>query len=151
MAADSPNLPTSWLTAWHTCCFEAATRSHPTNSEPPVWGQQKGVTLTCSDFPVFDRCAKGIFPKGIWECTRFPLLRWEKGSETPSCDGEKGLRLPRSSCSDLGNEGVLDPLRESQTLLPTVKGKTPDIPNLLSENPLSATHEFSSEHHFKPL
>ena len=30
------------------------------------------------------RCAKGIFAKGIWGCTRFPLLRWEQGSETPS-------------------------------------------------------------------
>ena len=52
-----------------------------------------------------------------------------KGSETPSCDGEKGLRLPRSSCSDLGNEGVSDPFphrkRESQTLFPTAKGKKP--------------------------
>ena len=63
--------------------------------------------------------AKGIFDKGIWGCTRFPLLRWEKGSETPFCDGETGLRLPRSSCSDLGNEGVSDPFphrkREFQT------------------------------------
>ena len=74
------------------------------------------------------RCAKGIFAKGILGCTRFPLLRWAKGSETPSC----GLRLPRSSCSDLENEGVSDPFpyrkRESQTLFPTAKGKTPYIP-----------------------
>ena len=54
------------------------------------------------------RCAKGFVAKGIWGCTGFPFLRWEKGSETPSCNGEKGLRLPRSSCSDLGNEGVSD-------------------------------------------
>ena len=40
------------------------------------------------------RCAKGIFAKGILGRTGFSLLRWEKGSETPSCDGEKGLRLP---------------------------------------------------------
>ena len=49
------------------------------------------------------------------------LLRWEKG-----------LRLPRSSCSDLGNEGVSDPVshrkRQSQTLFPTAKGKTPYLP-----------------------
>ena len=55
------------------------------------------------------RCAKGIFAKGMWECTGFSLLRWEKGSEAPSCDGEKGLSLPRSSCSDLGNKGGSDP------------------------------------------
>ena len=52
---------------------------------------------------------KGIFAKGLLGCTGFSLLRWEKGSETPSCGGEKGLRLPLSSCSDLGNEGVSDP------------------------------------------
>ena len=78
------------------------------------------------------RCAKGICAKGFWGCTRFSLLRWENGSETPSCDGKKGLRLPRSSCSDLGNEGVSDPFphrkRESQTLFPTAKGKTSYIP-----------------------
>ena len=33
------------------------------------------------------RCAKGIFAKGILGRTGFPLLQWEKGSETPSCDG----------------------------------------------------------------
>ena len=78
------------------------------------------------------RCAKGFLAKGIWGCTGFPLLRWEKGSETPPCGGEKGLRLPRSSCSDLGNEGVSDPFphrkRESQTLFPTAKEETPYIP-----------------------
>ena len=30
---------------------------------------------------LFMRCAKGIFAKGFWGCTRFSLLRWEKGSE----------------------------------------------------------------------
>ena len=91
------------------------------------------------------RCAKGIFAKGIWGCTGFSLLRWEKGFETASCGGEKGLRLPRSSCSDLGNEGVSDPFphrkRESQTLFPTAKGKNPVHPlNPLSENPLNSGH-----------
>ena len=37
------------------------------------------------------------------------LLRWEKGSETPSCDGENGLRLPRSIGRSMRNEGVSDP------------------------------------------
>ena len=78
------------------------------------------------------RCAKGIFAKGLWGCTRFPLLRCGKGSETPFGDGERGLRLPRSSCSDLENEGVSDPFphrkRESQTLFPIAKVKTPYIP-----------------------
>ena len=83
-------------------------------------------------FKIAMRCAKEIFARGFGGCTRFPLLRWEEGSETPSCDGEKGLRLPRSSCSDLGNEGVSDPFphrkRESQTLFPTAKGETLYIP-----------------------
>ena len=42
------------------------------------------------------RYAQGIFAKGILGCAGFSLLRWEKGSETPCCGGEKGLRLPRS-------------------------------------------------------
>ena len=62
------------------------------------------------------RCAEGICAKGFWGCTRFSLLRWEKGSQTPSC---------------LGN-GVSDPFfhrkRESRTLFPTAKGKTSYIP-----------------------
>ena len=90
-------------------------------------------------------CTKGIFAEGIWGCPPFSLLRWGKGSETPFCDGEKGLRLPRSSCSDLGNEGVLHPFpqrkRESQTLFPTARGKPRTSRNPLSENPLSATHQ----------
>ena len=65
----------------------------------------------------------------MYEVSPFAL---GKGSETLSCDGEKGLRLPCSSRSDLGNEGVSNPLpnrkRESQTLFPTAKGKTPYIP-----------------------
>ena len=78
------------------------------------------------------RCAKGIFAKGIWGCTGFSLLRWEKRSETPSCGGGMGLRLPRSLGRSMRNEGVSDPFphrnRESQTLFPTAKGKTPHIP-----------------------
>ena len=87
------------------------------------------------------RCAKGIFAKGIWGCTRFPLLRWEKGSETPSCDGEQGLRLPHSSCSDLGNEGASDPFPTARGSLrpffPPQKGKPvhPKIP--LAKLPLA--------------
>ena len=91
------------------------------------------------------RVAKWIFGKGIWGCTGFPLLRWENGSETPSCGGEKGLRLPRSSCSDLGSEGVSDPFPTARGRLrpfcPPQKGKPRTSPNPLSENPLSATHE----------
>ena len=88
------------------------------------------LAFYCGD--ILMHCAKGIFAKGILGCTGFSLLRWEKGSETPSCNGDKGLRLPRSSCSDLGNEGVSDQFshhkRESQTLFPSAKGKTPYIP-----------------------
>ena len=66
------------------------------------------------------RCAKRIFAKGILGCTGSSPWRWEKGSETPSCDGEQGLRLPRSPCRSMRNEGVSDPLshrkKESQTL-----------------------------------
>ena len=96
------------------------------------------------------RCAKGIFAKGIfakgfWGCTRFSLLRWEKGSETPSCGGEKGLRLPCSLGRSMRNEGASDPFphrkRESQTLFPTAKGKPRKSPQPLSENPLSETHQ----------
>ena len=80
------------------------------------------------------RCAKGISAKGVLGCTGLSLLQWEKkGSETPSCGGEeKGLRLPRSLGRSMRNEGVSDPFphrkRESQTLFPTAKGKTPYIP-----------------------
>ena len=108
--------------------------------EHPFWSQPIPSTAT----PLIMRCAKGIFAKGILGCTGFSLFRWEKGSETPSCDGEKGLRLPRSSCSDLGNEGVSDPFphrkRESQTFH-RKRGNPvhPQIP--LAENPLSATHQ----------
>ena len=74
----------------------------------------------------FMRCAEGIFVKGILGCTGFPLLQWEKGSETPSCGGEKGLRLPRSLGRSMRNEGVSDPFphrkRESQTLFPIARG-----------------------------
>ena len=68
-----------------------------------------------------------------------------KGSETPSCDGEKGLRLPRSPGRSMRTEGVSDPFphrkRESQTLFPAAKGKPRTSQNPLSENPLSATRD----------
>ena len=55
-----------------------------------------------------------------------------KRSETPSCGGEKGLRLALSLGRSMRNEGVSDPFhhhkRESQTLFPTAKGKTSYIP-----------------------
>ena len=55
-----------------------------------------------------------------------------KGSETSSCGGEKGLRLPRSLGRSMRKEGVSDPFphrkRESQTLFPTAKGETSYIP-----------------------
>ena len=92
-------------------------------------------------------CAKGfsLSLKGILGGTGFSLLRWEKGSETPSCGGRRGLRLPRSLGRSMRNQGVSDPLshrkRESQTLFPTAKGKPRTSQNPLSENPLSATHE----------
>ena len=97
--------------------------------------------------------AKGIFAKGILGCTGFSPLLWEKGSEAPSCDGKKGLRLPHSSCSDIGNEGVTDPVphrkRESQRLRPfspPQRGKPRTSQNPLSENPLSATHDRCGVH-----
>ena len=88
-------------------------------------------------------CAKGIFAEGILGGTGFSLLRWEKRSETPSCGGKKGLRLPRSLGRSMRNEGVSDPFshrkRESQTLFPTAKGKTPYLPKSPQR---SATHDF---------
>ena len=76
----------------------------------------------------------------------------EKGSETPFCDGEKGLRLPRSSCSDLGSEGVSDPFpHRKRSLRPFFqRGKPRTSQNPLSENPLSATHQFSNFHRYVP-
>ena len=63
----------------------------------------------------------GVFPFAV-----------RKGSETPFCGGERGLRLPHSLFRSMRNEGVSDlfPHRrgESQTLFPTAKGKTPYIP-----------------------
>ena len=78
-------------------------------------------------------------------CTGFALLRWEKGSETPFCSGEKGLRLPRSLGWCMRNEGVSDPfspLQEgvSDLFFPSQKGKPRTSPNPLSDKPLSATH-----------
>ena len=93
---------------------------------------------------LFIRCAKGIFAKGIWGCTGFSLLRWEKGSETPSCGGEKGLRLPRSLGRSMRNEGVSVPLPHRRgslrSFFPSQKGKPRTSPNPLSENPRSTTH-----------
>ena len=88
------------------------------------------------------RCAKGIFAKGILGCTGFSLLRWEKGSETPSCGGEKGLRLPRSLGRSMRNEGVSDPCphrkRESQTLFSHRKRENPVHPKIpLAKIPLA--------------
>ena len=60
------------------------------------------------------RCAEGIFAKGILGCTGFSLLRWERGSETPFCDGEKGLRLPRSLGRSMRERGSLRPFSPSQ-------------------------------------
>ena len=81
----------------------------------------------------------------------FPFLRSEKGSDTPSCGGENGLRLPRSRGRSMRNEGLSDPFphrkRESQTLFPTTqKGKPWTSPNPLSENPLSAAHQLGVLH-----
>ena len=90
---------------------------------------KNGRFVTHTSFSKIMRCAKGIFAKGILGGTGFSLLRWEEGSETPSCGGKKGLRLPRSLGRSMRNEGVSDPFshrkKESQTLLPTAKGKTP--------------------------
>ena len=95
------------------------------------------------------RCAKGIFAKGVLGCMGFSLLRWEKGSETPSCGGEKGLRLPRSlgrRHEERGSlrpffpsqEGVSDPCSHCKRGKPRTVGRTSQNP--LSKNPLSATH-----------
>ena len=94
------------------------------------------------------RCAKGICAKGFGGCTRFSLLRWEKGSETPSRGGKRGLRLPRSSCSDLGNEGVSDPFfhrkrESSDPFLPPQKGNLVHPPNPLAQIPLAQSMNFT--------
>ena len=84
---------------------------------------------------------------GFGGCTRFPLLRWEKGSETPSCGGKRGLRLPRSLGRSMRNEGVSDPFSTARGSLrpffPPQKGKPRTSPKSLSANPLSATHQTS--------
>ena len=84
--------------------------------------------------------AKGIFAKGIWGCTGFSLLRWEKGSETPCCDGEKGLRRPRSLGRSRRNKAVSDPFphrkTESQTLSPNAKRSLRPFPPPQKENPV---------------
>ena len=61
--------------------------------------------------------------------------------------GKKGLRLPRSLGRSMRKEGVSDPFfphrkRENQTLFPHRKRETSYISDPLSENPLSATHQF---------
>ena len=83
-------------------------------------------------------CAKGIFAKGILGCTGLALLQEEKGSETPHCDGEKGLRLPRSSCSDIGSEGVPTTRGSLRPFFPPQKGKP-----RTSQNPLSVAKTFA--------
>ena len=78
------------------------------------------------------RCAKGIFAKGIWRCARFPLLRWEKGSETPYCNGEKESETPSFLMVRPRERGSLRPFSPPQEGVsdpcPTAKGKTPYIP-----------------------
>ena len=82
---------------------------------PDVRGTSRPKTF---GFSSLIGCAKGIFAKWIWGGAGFSLLRWEKGSETPSC-----------GASDLGNEGVSNPFfhrkRESQTLFPHRKRENP--------------------------
>ena len=66
-------------------------------------------------------CAKGIFAKGLLGGTGFSLLWWEKGLRLPFSHRKRSLRpffLPQ-------------------------KGEPRTSQNPLSENPLSATHEFS--------
>ena len=75
------------------------------------------------------RCAKGIFATGILGCTGFSLLQWEKGSETPSCDGEKGLRLPRS-LGEHQEGGSVRPFSPSQ------EGVSDPFSHRKSENPV---------------
>ena len=72
--------------------------------------------------PPFDlACAKGIFAKGILGGTGFSLLRWDKGSETPS--------FPKSEHEERGSLRPFSPPQEgSQTLFSTAKGKTPYLP-----------------------
>ena len=87
-------------------------------------------------------CAKGISAKGILGGTGFSLLRWEKGSETPSCGGTRGLRLPRSLGRSMRNEGVSDPFshrkRESQTPFSHRKRENPVPPKIpLAKIPLA--------------
>ena len=93
-------------------------------------------------------CAKGIFAKGILGCTGFSLLRWEKGSETLSCDGEKGSETPSFLMLRPRERGSLRPFSPSQggslrPFFPLQKGKPRTSQNPLSENPLSATHELT--------
>ena len=88
-------------------------------SAPGRWGRPKRGPSNCQpDFMM--RCAKGFVAKGIWGCTGFPLLCWDKGSETPSCQ-----------------RGSLRPF------VPPQKGKPRTSPNPLSDKPLSATHHFN--------
>ena len=42
-------------------------------SEPPIWGRQKGVTPTCSDFPVFFRFLP-ICTLCFWDLFQFVLI-----------------------------------------------------------------------------
>ena len=135
---DALKQPTIWMTFLECCtnCRQTKCREH-----------------ACPKIII--RCAKGFFARGILGGTGFSLLRWEKGSETPSCGGTRGLRLPRSLGRSMRNEGVSDPFphrkRESQTLFPTAKGKTPYLSeNPLSENPLSATNQIRPSKRLQP-
>ena len=78
------------------------------------------------------RCAKGVSLRGFGDVRGFPFCGGKK--ETPSCGGEKGLRLPLSLGRSMRNKGVPDPF------FPPQKGKPRTSPNPLSKNPLSATH-----------
>ena len=88
----------------------------------------------------------GIFAKGIWGCTGFSLLRWEKGSETPSCGGGKGSETPLFPRSEHEERGSLRPFSQSQEGVSDPfshrKRENPVHPQIpLNENPLSATHD----------
>ena len=78
------------------------------------------------------RCValRGFSLRGFWDVRDFLFCGGKKRSETPSCDGEKGLRLPRSSCSDLGNEGVSD------LFFPSQEGVSDPFSHRKRENPV---------------
>ena len=77
------------------------------------------------------RCAKGIFAKGILGGTGFSLLRWESGLRLPLAVGKRS-ETPSFLLLRPREQGSLRPFfpsqKESQTLFPTAKGKTPYLP-----------------------